>query len=174
MGSACAQAPLTIRFLNVGQGDAVLITAPEGQTLLYDGGRSEARMRELIWQYGIHRMDMVVASHTDSDHITGLIPIVALSKPRYFINNGVAGTTDTWNRLMNVATLARTQGIKVSHQNQSLAPGKVRITLLPPPAGMIDPESGMRWRIHQLQAAFEHLLTSQGWRGWSEMLAGRA
>ncbi|WP_423777508.1 hypothetical protein [Deinococcus wulumuqiensis] len=35
----------TIRFLDVGQGDAVLITAPEGQSLMYDGGRSESRMR---------------------------------------------------------------------------------------------------------------------------------
>ena len=44
---------LTIRFLDVGQGDAVLITAPEGQSLLYDGGRSEKRMTELLTQYGV-------------------------------------------------------------------------------------------------------------------------
>lgn len=134
VGTACAQTPLTVRFLNVGQGNAVLITAPEGQTLLYDGGRSEARMRELIRQYGINRVDVVVASHADSDHITGLIPIVALSKPKFFVNNGIAGTTDTWNRLVNVANLAGTQGIKVSNQTFDL--GSVKVTLLPPPAGM--------------------------------------
>lgn len=47
---------LTLRFLDVGQGDAILITAPEGQTLLYDGGRSEARMRELIRQHRPERL----------------------------------------------------------------------------------------------------------------------
>ncbi|GGL88207.1 hypothetical protein GCM10010840_27820 [Deinococcus aerolatus] len=39
---------LTIRFLDVGQGDAVLITAPEGQSLLYDGGRLVLRHQSCV------------------------------------------------------------------------------------------------------------------------------
>lgn len=38
LGRAAAQQPRVIRFLQVGQGDAVLVTTPDGQTLLYDGG----------------------------------------------------------------------------------------------------------------------------------------
>ena len=80
LGMAGAQAApagvLTIRYLDVGQGDAVLITAPTGQTMLIDGGRSESRMRELIRQYKVSRIDAVVASHWDADHITGLVPAV--------------------------------------------------------------------------------------------------
>lgn len=125
---------LTIRFFDVGQGDAILITAPEGQTLLYDGGRSEARMRELIRQYNINRIDVVVASHADSDHITGLIPAVALFKPMYFINNGLAGDTVTWGRLVNVAALAETKGLIA--QDQVINLGSVKVTVIPPPPGM--------------------------------------
>lgn len=86
---------LTIRFLDVGQGDAVLITSPDGKSLMYDGGRTESRMRELIRQYSIQNVTAVVASHADADHITGLIPTVALNRPKYFINNGLAGSTQT-------------------------------------------------------------------------------
>lgn len=168
LGTAQA-ADLTIRFLNVGQGDAVLITAPEGQTLLYDGGRSESRMRELIRQYSINRVDVVVASHADSDHITGLIPIMALTKPKFFINNGIAGTTETWNRLVNVATLAGTQGIKVSNQTFDL--GSVKVTLMAPPAGMPVSEQNLNSIGLLVQyGAFRALMTgdsehaqTQGW-----------
>lgn len=144
-GIAFAQAPvaapaslgsLTIRFLDVGQGDAVLVTSPEGQSLVYDGGRSESRMRELIRQYNIGNVALVVASHADADHITGLIPVVAHNKPKYFVNNGLAGTTATWNRLVNVVSQAGTQGLKASGQVFNL--GSVKVTVLAPPPGMDD------------------------------------
>lgn len=128
------QGVLTIRFLDVGQGDAVLITAPEGQSLLYDGGRSESRMRELIRQYNIHNVSLVAASHADSDHITGLVPVVALDKPKYFLNNGLAGTTRIWNKLTHTASQAGTRGLKATDQTLNL--GSVKITVLPPPPGM--------------------------------------
>lgn len=125
---------LTIRFLDVGQGDAVLITSPEGKGLLYDGGRSEARMRELVRQYRPQSIDIVVSSHADADHSTGLITAVALYKPQYFINNGIAGTTATWQKLINVVSQAGTQGVKATGQTITL--GSVTVTVLPPPAGM--------------------------------------
>lgn len=132
-GCASAQA-LTIRFLDVGQGDAVLVTAPEGQSLMYDGGRTESRMRELIRQYQISNVVLAVSSHADADHSTGLIPIVALSRPRFFVNNGVAGDTQTFDRLMNVISQAGTQGMVADNQVFNL--GSVKVTVLAPPAGM--------------------------------------
>ncbi|GAA5502374.1 hypothetical protein Dxin01_02118 [Deinococcus xinjiangensis] len=131
---ASAQGGLTIRFLDVGQGDAVLITSPEGQSVMYDGGRTESRMRELIRQYQIRNVQAVIASHADADHITGLIPVVALNRPKFFINNGLAGTTQTWDRLMNVVAQAGTTGLKVNDQVLQL--GSVKLTLLAPPVGM--------------------------------------
>ena len=138
LGLGAAQAApagvLTIRFLDVGQGDAVLITSPEGKSLMYDGGRSESRMRELIRQYDIKGVSLVAASHGDGDHITGLIPIVALNKPQYFLNNGLPATTQTWSRLVNVVQLAGTKGLKAANQVINL--GSVKVTVLAPPPGM--------------------------------------
>ncbi|WP_233554413.1 excalibur calcium-binding domain-containing protein [Deinococcus cavernae] len=140
LGFAAAQAApagvLTIRFLDVGQGDAVLITSPEGKSVLVDGGRSESRMRELIRQYDIKNVSLVVATHADSDHITGLVPIVALNRPQYFVNNGLAGTTQIWQKLTNVVQQAGTKGLKAADQVINL--GSVKLTVLPPPPGMKD------------------------------------
>ncbi|GGM54345.1 hypothetical protein GCM10008956_32800 [Deinococcus arenae] len=140
VGVAAAQrAPagvLTLRFLDVGQGDAVLITSPEGKSVLYDGGRSEARMQALLTQYRVPSLDLVVASHADADHITGLIPAVQMFRPRFFLNNGLAGTTQIWQKLVTTAKQAGTQGLIAKGQTLNL--GSVRLTVLPPPPGMKD------------------------------------
>lgn len=125
---------LTIRFLDVGQGDAVLITSPDGKSLVYDGGRTESRMRELIRQYDIKNVTVVIASHADSDHSTGLIPIVALTRPLYFVNNGIGGDTQTWQKLTNVVKQAGTQGLFAVDVVMNL--GDVKVTVIPPPYGM--------------------------------------
>ncbi|MFC4427199.1 excalibur calcium-binding domain-containing protein [Deinococcus navajonensis] len=137
LGVATAQAAqpgvLTIRFLDVGQGDAVLITSPEGKSLLYDGGRSEARMRELLSQYKVRSLDLVAASHGDADHITGLVPAVQLFKPKFFLNNGIAPTTQIWQKLVGAVSKAGAQGLLAKAQVINL--GSVKITVIPPPPG---------------------------------------
>ncbi len=86
-----ADARLRVDFLDVGQGDAALITMPGGTTLLVDGGgrprfrsksdtsferesRSigETVVSEYLWWRGLDRVDYVLATHADTDHIDGL------------------------------------------------------------------------------------------------------
>lgn len=81
-----ADARLRIDFLDVGQGDSALITMPDGTTLLVDGGgrpferasRSigEAVVSEYLWWRGLDRVDYVLATHADADHIDGLNDVV--------------------------------------------------------------------------------------------------
>lgn len=87
---------LRIDFLDVGQGDSALMTLPDGTTMLIDGGgrpsfnrptpgedeaepferdtRSigEAVVSEYLWWRGLGRVDYVLATHADADHIDGL------------------------------------------------------------------------------------------------------
>lgn len=70
---------LHVYFLDVGQGDAILVRSPGGRQVLIDGGPSPT---QLAWQVGRHlpfwdrSLDVVVLSHPDGDHINGLIPLV--------------------------------------------------------------------------------------------------
>lgn len=69
---------LSVTYLDVGQGDATLITTPEGVEVLIDGGRDGAVLRELAKNrsWFDREIDLVIATHPDSDHIGGLIDVL--------------------------------------------------------------------------------------------------
>lgn len=66
---------LVLHYLDVGQGDAILITSPSGKTVLIDGGPPEAgehlaqRLPELVRG----KIDLVILSHPHLDHLGGLM-----------------------------------------------------------------------------------------------------
>lgn len=69
---------LTVTFLDVGQGDATLIKTPSGVQVLIDGGRARSVNRPLSQELPFYdrSLDMVIATHADSDHIGGLIEVL--------------------------------------------------------------------------------------------------
>jgi competence protein ComEC len=70
---------LHVTLLDVGQGDAIFIQTPSGKQVLVDGGPSETvLLSELGRQmpFWDRTLDVVVLSHPDSDHITGLVPVL--------------------------------------------------------------------------------------------------
>ncbi|CAM3558671.1 MBL fold metallo-hydrolase [Deinococcus saxicola] len=132
-GQTAPEGQVTVRFLDVGQGDAILVRSPEGKTMLVDGGRSVSRMEEHMKTYGIDKIDVMVATHADADHIAGLVA-AAEAKPTLFINNGLGGTTKTWERLVAALQAQKTTFKKASNQIINL--GSVKVQVISPPPGM--------------------------------------
>ena len=75
--SAGTPSGLTVRFLDVGQGDSALVTSPSGATILVDGGPDEQQVATELAALGVKRLDVVVASHPHADHIIGLPDVLA-------------------------------------------------------------------------------------------------
>jgi competence protein ComEC len=69
---------LTVTFLDVGQGDATFIQSPNGTQMLIDGGRDASILRRLPEVMGTfdRTIDVVLATHPDSDHIAGLVDVL--------------------------------------------------------------------------------------------------
>lgn len=69
---------LSVTFLDVGQGDALLIESPTGTQVLIDGGKGDVVRQKLKQEMGFwdRDIDMVVATHPDADHIEGLIGVL--------------------------------------------------------------------------------------------------
>lgn len=69
---------LTVRFLDVGQGDAIHIVTPDGYEMLIDGGPSAAVLREFARgrSFFDRDIDVVVATHPDTDHVGGLVDVL--------------------------------------------------------------------------------------------------
>ncbi len=65
--------PLMVAVLNIGQGDAIYVRAPNGTDMLVDSGRDRKVMSELgsVMSWGDHNINIIEASNPDLDHIGG-------------------------------------------------------------------------------------------------------
>ena len=84
-------APIVVRVLDVGQGDATLITNGPS-TVLIDGGPDPARLGRLLDSLGVGRgaIDIVILSHAHADHYNGLRELFRSRRHlrvRYFFEN---------------------------------------------------------------------------------------
>jgi competence protein ComEC len=129
--AAVAQDGLELHFLDVGQGDAVLLRAPSGQTALYDSGPSGQRIVEALRERGVERLDLVIASHNHADHIGGLAEVIREFRPRFYMDNGVPHTTQTYRRVLEAVRDAGAQLIEPTERRISL--GDAVLQILPPP-----------------------------------------
>ncbi|MBF0922615.1 MAG: MBL fold metallo-hydrolase, partial [Atopobium sp.] len=96
--SATAQAStnVTIKFIDVGQGEAILIALPE-KTMLIDAGPtgSAPKIAQVLQELGRNKIDYLVATHPDEDHIGGMADV---------ISNTQIGTIYAPNKTNNTAT----------------------------------------------------------------------
>ena len=78
---AGSDAPLIIRMLDIGQGDAILIER-NGKFALIDTGDVEhrPRMAEYLRKYGVKKVDTVIITHPHGDHIGGMFSVFAMRK----------------------------------------------------------------------------------------------
>jgi competence protein ComEC len=70
---------LTVSFLDVGQGDAILINTSQRQQILIDGGPGKAVLRELSKEMPFYdrSIDAVILTHPDADHVGGLPDVLS-------------------------------------------------------------------------------------------------
>ena len=69
---------LKVDLLDIGQGDAVLVTTPEQHHILVDGGPDGAVLTELgaALPPAFRELDLVVLTHPHLDHLAGLVPVL--------------------------------------------------------------------------------------------------
>ena len=125
---------LHVDFLDVGQGDAALLTMPDGTTLLVDGGGrpnfnvsevddgdepferdtrtiGEGVVSQYLWSRGLDRIDYILATHADADHIAGLNDVAQNFKTRGAI---VARTPADDEEYRSFAATMKQSGVPIS------------------------------------------------------------
>ena len=90
-------------FLDVGQGDAILIKTPKGQTVLIDGGPDNKVLEKLgkYLQPLQKRIDLIILTHPHADHVSGLIEVLRRYSVGLVVLNGVYLKTDNYDQFLN-------------------------------------------------------------------------
>src|ERR1051325_772590 len=145
---------LRIDFLDVGQGDSALVTMPDGTTLLIDGGgkpvffkandddQSESVARDVrsigetvvsehLWWRGLDRIDYVVATHADADHIDGLNDVVRNFSVRSALVARTPGLDPEYSKFAQALSETKTH-IETIQAGDRLQFGSVTIKVLWP------------------------------------------
>jgi len=91
--------PVLVTFLNVGQGDAILVRSPEGQTALIDSGPG-VDIVGLLRNHGVDTLNLAVISHPHADHIGGMWQVLQSIPIRFYMDNGQPYTTTTYSAVM--------------------------------------------------------------------------
>ena len=94
--TAQASTNVTIKFIDVGQGEAILIALPE-KTMLIDAGPtgSAPKIAQVLQELGRDKIDYLVATHPDEDHIGGMADVISSAQ---------IGTIYAPNKTNNTAT----------------------------------------------------------------------
>ena len=112
---------LSVTILDVGQGDGIFIQGPAGGTYLIDGGSSDIkkvgqyRIEPFLKSRGVGKLDYVLISHGDSDHMNGVADLIERRKIGIEIGTLVLPMQEAWDEsLCSLADMARQAGIQVA------------------------------------------------------------
>jgi competence protein ComEC len=114
---------LEVDFLDVGQGDAIFIQAPNGNQVLLDSGPNKKVLSELskIMPFYDRSIDLAIESHPDNDHIAGFIDVLKKYNVSVVMDPGVEVDTPVYQELESI--------IKQSNIQKILAKRGMRINL---------------------------------------------
>lgn len=103
---------LKVAFLDIGQGDAIYIESPNGNQMLIDGGPNRAVLRELskVMPFYDRSLDVVLATHADSDHVGGLPDVLDKYRVDLFLETGVPGESLVYEELEALVASRETLG----------------------------------------------------------------
>ncbi len=132
---------LSVSFIDVGQGDGVLVQAG-GTNHLIDAGRPEEgpNVVDFLRARGVRELDGIVVSNPDADHIGGFLAVFeALEVERVYVSGDAKGTL-TYNTFLRGV---RDEGseVEVVRSGRRLEWGGVRADVIAPPPGELFSET---------------------------------
>ena len=132
---------LTVTFLNVGQGDSILITTPKKKAILIDGGTYPREWSSFnagkyvvvpyLKKQGIKKLDMVIATHPDLDHIGGLLAVLGYFHIDLFLDSGTISTTQTYEDLLKLIEKKKLK-YKIAQQEELQLEPQLTLQILSP------------------------------------------
>ena len=122
---------LVVHFIDVGQGDSILIQAPDGSSILIDGGEAGSGALSYLQRQKISKLDLIILTHPDSDHLGGIVEILNTLKVTKVITNGQSHTTTLYENFLDAIAKATAEYSEVK-RGVSLKYGELVLNFLNP------------------------------------------
>lgn len=140
LGFAAAMAPpeaaLDLDFLDIGQGDAILVTTPSGRRLLVDTGPDETVLRqqlqEVLPQLQKH-IDILLLSHSDKDHIGGAAMVLQEYTVGLVLVNQEAKTPPEMQAVLDTAAQMGVPVVRAHREQDIRLDDETLLDILTPP-----------------------------------------
>jgi len=142
--AAASPAQLVITFLDVGQGDAIVVQAPSGRTVLVDGGGEveghltgydigTRRVVPALRRLRLRSIDIVILTHPHEDHVGGLVAVLRTFSVGLVLDSGVPHPAPSYERFLRLVD-ARHLPYRLARRGQrlDLGTGAVAVILNPP------------------------------------------
>jgi beta-lactamase superfamily II metal-dependent hydrolase len=121
---------LQVHFIDVGQGDSILVDLEETEILI-DGGDKSPGVVEYISEYVDGALEAVVATHPHADHIGGLIAVLNTFDIEEIWHNGDSATSKTYGEFM-AAVRAEDALVNVGKRGDKIDVGGLSFMILNP------------------------------------------
>jgi beta-lactamase superfamily II metal-dependent hydrolase len=142
-GSAAPSSTLQVSFINVGQGDSILLRDETGFDVLIDGGRPSAGPTVVAYlqQQQVDDVDVMIATHGHDDHIGGLVDVLKMTDipVQSVFFSGYPANTIAWS---SFDTAVSQEGLSLTPLQYPVTKtwGSITTEVLNPPAGLLNPE----------------------------------
>jgi beta-lactamase superfamily II metal-dependent hydrolase len=121
---------IEIRFLDVGEGDATLITTPNRRHVLVDAGPRASQVGEYLLHQGINTLSLVVASHNHSDHIGGLLGVFQSVVVSNYLQNDLPAPSAIYSRVLAAAEASSARVLRFEERTFMI--DGIALRVLPP------------------------------------------
>ncbi len=124
---------LEVNFFDVGQGDAIFIVSPQRHQILIDGGPSSIILEKLASEmpFWDRTIDLIILTHPERDHISGLIAVLKRYKVENILWTGVIRDTAEYQEWLKLIKAKRPK-IFLAKTGQKIKATGIAVTILYP------------------------------------------
>jgi competence protein ComEC len=134
---------LAVSFIDVGEGDSILIECPNRQAILIDGGSIAGGKKVVSYlrRRNIPKLDLIIATHPDSNHMGGLQNIIRNCVVEKFMDPGIPNPGTYYSKLFKLVEVMK-MPYKQGRRGDEYRFGDVTLRILNPPDTLFeDPDN---------------------------------
>lgn len=134
---------LVVAFLDIGQGDAIYIEAPNRNQILIDGGPNKSVLRQLskVMPFYDRSIDVVIATHPDKDHIGGLPDVLQRYDVDFILDSEQESNNAVYEELVRLIELKNIKNIHAKRGMIVVLDDGVHLNILFPDRDVSEVES---------------------------------